>query len=127
MAALNYARQESTAPSRTSARTSAFTALDWEQSQVNSLVLAQRERIFGAQNPTLELPYALFDMQDRMFRQIILEAAPNSPISMLGGIQINTPEGQADYFCPLRFDTTYTGPSGLSKERSLLKELITHR
>ena len=124
LAAMDFARQQSIASNRNPATASAFTLLDLEQSQVNSLVLAQKDRIFGAQDPTLELPYALFDMQELMLRQIILEAAPNSPITLLGGIQINTPEGQSDYFCPLRFHTTDIAPTGLLIKQNLLDELV---
>jgi hypothetical protein len=56
----------------------------------------------------VELPYALFDAQDELMQKIVAKGcsnvAGNGKIALLGGIQINTPEGMADYFLPLRFD-----------------------
>lgn len=78
--------------------------LDTEQSQVNLLLSPFRDRLQSSDNPMRELPNILFQLQDEMIHQIMLKAGLNTPTVLLGGIQINTPLGELDYFSPLRFD-----------------------
>ena len=83
--------------------------LDLEQEYVSSILLPYAGRLTKAQDPMVELPHILFDLQDKMMLQIVSRAcrnnAPDSKtIALLGGIQINTPAGDSDYFLPLRFD-----------------------
>ncbi|GKZ01429.1 hypothetical protein MPSEU_001093700 [Mayamaea pseudoterrestris] len=95
--------------------TAAFTGLDMEQSQVNSLLLSHKDALSRAADPTLELPYILFNIQNTMLRQIVQVAGSNAPLALLGGIQINTPIGASDYFLPLVFDAGGTGGRRFSK------------
>ncbi|EEC51968.1 predicted protein [Phaeodactylum tricornutum CCAP 1055/1] len=82
--------------------------LDAQQSYVGNMLLPYGERLENAEDPMVELPYALFDAQDELMQKIVAKGcsnvAGNGKIALLGGIQINTPEGMADYFLPLRFD-----------------------
>jgi Limiting CO2-inducible proteins B/C beta carbonyic anhydrases len=60
------------------------------------------------QDKMIELPYALFEAQDEymltMIRKNGMNVKNGGTIGLLGGIQINTPEGMSDYFLPLRFE-----------------------
>jgi hypothetical protein len=53
-----------------------------------------------------ELPYALYDSQDILVRDIISSGSGGikSGLALLSGIQINTSPDTLDYFHPLRFD-----------------------
>jgi hypothetical protein len=90
--------------------------LDLEQSQVNSFLLPYKNRLAQAINPSLELPFILFQTQDTLMRQIMKQAAPTHPVVLLGGIQINTPAGEPDYFCPLSFEMTNMGNTTASED-----------
>jgi len=82
--------------------------LDAQQTFVGNMLLPHAERVHSAADPMVELPYALFDAEDELMRQIVNKGcghvAGDGKIAMLGGIQINTPAGMSDYFLPLRFD-----------------------
>lgn len=82
--------------------------LDAQQTFVGSMLLPHAERVHGADDPMVELPYAMYDAQDEFIRQIVSKGcshvAGEGKIALLGGIQINTPPGMSDYFLPLRFD-----------------------
>lgn len=83
--------------------------LDAQQAYVGSMLLPHGERLEKAEEPMVELPYALFDAQDKLMQEILASGAPEvagrgGKIAVLGGIQINTPEGISDYFLPLKFD-----------------------
>ena len=57
--------------------------------------------------PIVNLPYALFDKQDELLRQIIQVDGCHkikSGIILLGGIQINTGPSTPDYFQPMKYD-----------------------
>jgi hypothetical protein len=53
-----------------------------------------------------ELPYALYDSQDILVRDIINTGKKSikQGLALLSGIQINTGPDTQDYFHPLRFD-----------------------
>lgn len=82
--------------------------LDAQQTFVSSMLLPHAERVHSAEDPMVELPYAMYDAQDEFLRQIVEKGsshvAGDGKIALLGGIQINTPPGMSDYFLPLRFD-----------------------
>jgi hypothetical protein len=82
--------------------------LDAQQAYVGEMLLPYGERLQAAKDPMVELPHALFEAQDELMQKIIAkgckEVAGRGKIALLGGIQINTPEGVSDYFLPLRFE-----------------------
>jgi len=82
--------------------------LDAQQTFVGSMLLPHAERVHGSENPMAELPFALYDAQEELMRNIVEKGASHvhgdGKIALLGGIQINTPAGMSDYFLPLRFD-----------------------
>lgn len=82
--------------------------LDAQQTFVGSMLLPHAERVHAAEDPMVELPYAMYDAEDDFMRQIVTKGcshvAGEGKIALLGGIQINTPQGMSDYFLPLRFD-----------------------
>lgn len=82
--------------------------LDAQQAYVNAQLAPYGEKLLMATDQNIELPHALFDAQKKMMEKIVEKGAGamegNGYIAMLGGIQINTPEGTSDYFLPLSFD-----------------------
>lgn len=79
---------------------------DFQQGAVQELILPHGKRLTDADNRMLELPYALYDSQDLLMRDIIAGGAAGTKAgtAVLGGIQINTGPDTPDYFHPLRFD-----------------------
>lgn len=82
--------------------------LDAQQAYVSKLLLGKGERIKNADDKMVELPLAMFEAQDDYILEIIGKGAKNIPknshMAILGGVQINTPDGMSDYFLPLRFE-----------------------
>lgn len=83
-------------------------AFDAQQAYVGEMLLPFADRLESAKDPMVELPHALFEAQDELMQRIVAkgcrEVAGRGKIAILGGIQINTPEGISDYFLPLRFE-----------------------
>lgn len=79
---------------------------DFQQGAVQELILPHGKRLSDAGNRMHELPYALYDSQDLLVRDIVGTGAGSikAGLAMLGGIQINTGPDTLDYFHPLRFD-----------------------
>jgi hypothetical protein len=79
---------------------------DFQQNAVQELILPHGKRLADAKNRMLELPYALYDTQDKLMRAIVDKGAAGTKrgVALLGGIQINTGPTTPDYFHPLRFD-----------------------
>lgn len=81
---------------------------DAQQAFVGSMLLPHAERVHGAEDPMVALPYALYDAEDELMKAIVAKGsshvAGDGKIALLGGIQINTPPGMPDHFLPLRFD-----------------------
>lgn len=82
--------------------------LDAQQTWVGKKLSVHGERLKKAEEPTVELPLALFDCQDELMKKIVSkgcgEVAGKGLIALLGGIQINTPTGSSDYFLPKVFE-----------------------
>lgn len=83
-------------------------ALDAQQSFVGDMLLPQAARIVESSDADVELPLALFDVQDELMKKIVDngcgEVAGEGMIALLGGIQINTPLGTSEYFLPKVFE-----------------------
>ena len=83
-------------------------ALDAQQFYVGTMLLPQAARIVKAKDENVEVPLALFDVQDEFMRQIVDKGcgkvAGEGMIALLGGIQINTPVGVNEYFLPKVFE-----------------------
>mmetsp|Transcript_17476 Transcript_17476/g.40621 ORF Transcript_17476/g.40621 Transcript_17476/m.40621 type:complete len:183 (-) Transcript_17476:178-726(-) len=83
-------------------------ALDAQQYFVGSMLLPHTERLARADDSNVELPHALYDVQEELMLKIVMnaskEVAGNGKIALLGGIQINTPAGGPDYFLPKKFE-----------------------
>ncbi|KAL9179037.1 hypothetical protein ACHAXT_000079 [Thalassiosira profunda] len=83
---------------------------DFQQGAVQELILPFGKRLAdtdGEEGRMKELPYALYDSQSEMVREIIAAGrggVKGGGLALLGGIQINTGPGTEDYFHPLRFD-----------------------
>lgn len=81
---------------------------DAQQVWVSNLLLPHADRLLSAKNEAAELPLCLFKSQDEMMQKIVSamcgEVAGVGKIALLGGIQINTPEGVSDFFLPLKFE-----------------------
>jgi hypothetical protein len=83
-------------------------ALDVQQFFVGNMLLPEAERIVTSADADVELPLALFDVQDKFMKTIVSkgcgEVAGEGKIAILGGIQINTPTGTSEYFLPKVFE-----------------------
>ena len=81
--------------------------LDAQQAYVGSMLLPYAEQLDEASDKMKELPYALYDAQSELIKRIIDQsssAVADGTIAVLGGIQINTPQGYSDYYLPMSFD-----------------------
>ena len=83
-----------------------FSATEYQQQYVAKELIPHADRIAKAENPTVELPFAVFDAQKQMMNEMVGNGASLVPkyIALLGGIQINTLAGTSDYFLPLSFE-----------------------
>ena len=80
---------------------------DLQQGQVQTQLTPFSDRLVASQYPMLELPYLLFETQNRLVESIVSEniaGVKEGGIALLGGVQINTGPNTLDYFHPLRFD-----------------------
>jgi hypothetical protein len=79
---------------------------DFQQGAVQELILPFGKRLNEADNRMKELPYALYDSQDILVRDIVGSGSGGikQGLALLSGIQINTGPDTLDYFHPLRFD-----------------------
>lgn len=79
---------------------------DFQQGAVQELILPFGKRLNEAENRMKELPYALYDSQDILVRDIINtgKGGIKKGLVLLSGIQINTGPDTLDYFHPLRFE-----------------------
>lgn len=81
---------------------------DAQQNFVGTALLPYAAHLEAAKEKMVDLPYALYDAQKKMMNTIVAAGAGNvageGKVSVLGGIQINTPPGKSDYFLPLSFE-----------------------
>lgn len=82
--------------------------VEQQQAMVGNLLMPHAERLVKVGEPMVELPFALYDAQKELMDKIVAggcqEVAGDGKIALLGGIQINTPESETDYFLPLSFE-----------------------
>jgi hypothetical protein len=98
--------------------------LDMQQTFVQAEVLKHATRLQGAPDAAVELPHCLYDCQTALMNQLIAKTAsqlkPGQKLAVIGGVQVNTPEGTAEYFLPKRFELmNHTG----QVEEDMLEEL----
>jgi Limiting CO2-inducible proteins B/C beta carbonyic anhydrases len=83
-------------------------SLDAQQEFVDASLLPFGERLLNADDRNVDLPYVLYEAQKKMMEGIVAKGASavadGAQIAVLGGIQINTPDGLSDYFLPLSFE-----------------------
>jgi hypothetical protein len=81
--------------------------IDAQQVFVDSALMNHSDRLLNATDPNVELPHVVNDCQADLLKRIIDKCVGDIPsgtkVAILGGIQVNTPEGTADYFLPKRF------------------------
>ena len=82
--------------------------IDIQQYFVGKMLLPHGERLEQSRDAHVELPFALFDEQENLMHKIVtagcVDVGIDERIVLLGGIQINTPEGCPDSFLPLTFE-----------------------
>jgi hypothetical protein len=75
---------------------------------VGKLLQPYAEKLEKSAAPMVDLPLSLYDAQKKIMDQIVAagcqEVAGEGKIALLGGVQINTPESDSDYFLPLSFE-----------------------
>jgi len=91
-----------------SASLPATDSLDAQQAYVDAKLAPYGPRLLNADDRNVELPFALYEAQKAMMDSIVDKGAGSlegdGNIALLGGIQINTPEGISDYFLPISFE-----------------------
>jgi hypothetical protein len=104
IAASNYVKTITDGGAMITTKIQEFT--DFQQGAVQELILPHGKRLCDAKNRMVELPYALFDSQDMLMREIVKKGSTGIKrgVALLGGIQINTGPDTPDYFVPIRFD-----------------------
>lgn len=104
IAASNYVKGITDGGAQITTKLQEFT--DFQQGAVQELILPHGKRLAEAEDRMIELPYALYDSQDLLLREIVKKGSlgVKRGIALLGGIQINTGPDTLDYFHPLRFD-----------------------
>ena len=84
------------------------TAIDAQQNFVGTMLLPYAAHLEkAADKKMVDLPYALYDAQKKMVDEIVTTGAgsvADGKVAVLGGVQVNTPEGESDYFLPLSFE-----------------------
>lgn len=82
-------------------------ALDAQQFFVGSMLMPYADRLDKADEKMVELPYALYDAQTDLMKKILKKsgsAVGSGKTYVVGGVQINTPPGETDYFLPKSFE-----------------------
>jgi len=79
-----------------------------QQVFVNAALLEHSDILLQAENPSVELPNVMFDCVDALLKRILDKCLPRDlplgvPVALLGGVQVNTPEGTPEYFLPKKF------------------------
>jgi len=100
--------------------------IDAQQVFVDSALMEYSDRLLSAADPMVELPHCLLESQGKLMKRIMdkclpKDVPPGTNIALLGGIQVNTPEGTPEYFLPKNF--TLLDNTGEVKE-DLLDTLI---
>jgi hypothetical protein len=104
VAASNYVKGITDGGAEITTKLQEFT--DFQQGAVQELILPHGKRLSEADDRMVELPYALYDSQDILMREIVKKGSLGIKrgLALMGGIQINTGPDTLDYFVPLRFD-----------------------
>jgi len=79
-----------------------------QQVFVNTALLEHSDRLLQSDNVPVELPHVMYDCMDSLLKRILDKCLPrdlpsNVPVALLGGVQVNTPEGTPEYFLPKKF------------------------
>jgi hypothetical protein len=89
------------------AKEASMDPIDQQQAYVNLLLQPYAEQLEKSPEPMVELPLSLYDAQKKLIERIVAAGCGNvageGKIAMVGGIQINTPPDESDYFLPLDF------------------------
>jgi len=103
-AASNYVKGITDGGAEITTKLQEFT--DFQQGAVHELILPHGKRLNEAEDRMVELPFALYDSQDLLMREIVKKGSTGIKrgLALMGGIQINTGPDTLDYFVPLRFD-----------------------
>jgi len=81
--------------------------IDSQQAMVGQILMPYARELSEASDPMLKLPKCLYEAQRRMIDKIVAVACQEvrgGQIAILGGIQINTPDHEPDFFLPLDFE-----------------------
>lgn len=89
------------------AKEASMDPIDQQQAYVNLLLQPYAEQLEKSPEPMVELPLSLYDAQKKLIERIVEKGSANvggnGKIALVGGIQINTPPDESDYFLPLDF------------------------
>lgn len=102
--------------------------LDIQHKYVENQVLKYVDRLEAAADEAIELPNILYDSQNELMNKLLAKTlsqlpSSNTKIAVIGGIQVNTPDGTGEYFVPKRFDLIDSTGKVIE---DMLQELHTH-
>jgi len=80
-----------------------------QQVFVNTALMDHSDHLLQADNAAVELPHVMYDCIDSLLKRILDKCLPrdlpaNVTVALLGGVQVNTPEGTPEYFLPKKFE-----------------------
>lgn len=78
--------------------------MDLQQTWLRDNLAPAMGEIVAAQNPMAALAIRSYDMVSKKLLSIVDNEFGNGKLVLLGGVQINTPEGMEDHFMPLMFE-----------------------
>jgi hypothetical protein len=100
VASVSSGKQEKAGPQKT--------CLNAQQNFVGNLLLPFAKRLERSKDKMVELPYTLYGAQKKIINDIVRtnagQVSGDGKIAVVGGIQINTPEGIPDFFKLMSFE-----------------------
>jgi hypothetical protein len=127
IAASNYVKGITEGGAQITTKLQEFT--DFQQGAVQELILPHGRRLADAEDRMAELPFALYESQDMLMREIVKRGATGIKrgLALLGGVQINTGPDTLDYFVPLRFDFMNSRGEVIEDMLPSLKEYVQEK
>jgi len=99
--------------------------LDLQQNWLRAALLPYTEDITRTNNPMAALAMHSYEVVHEKMMSIVNTNFGSGKLVLLGGVQINTPSGFEDHFCPLSFQVLQTGQQAVDLMSTFsLSELV---
>jgi len=86
-----------------------FDQNDFQMDWIKSRIAPHMTQISESENPMSALAYQAFDMVQGKLDEVINMELCSGNVVLIGGIQINLPDGMDDYFQPMMFEVRKNG------------------